>query len=236
MDARSLTPILNVSNMAESFAWFEKLGWKKLWDWGEPPSFGAVGSGACEIFLCRNAQGGRGRSAVTATFGPDGDETADKGAWMSMWVDDVDAVHRRCLDQGLEIAFPPTDMPWNVREMHVRHPDGHVFRIGRGTEEQDEGLIEAHLRASGPPLPIERVDVPVRIEKRLAALLRDLAAHKHMSLSSCLEEILLHTNEQLGDGVASPHTTRTLAHIRELKRKHGIDYDSHASYRFVERT
>ena len=38
-----------------------------------------------------------------------------------------------------------------------------------------------------------------------------------------------------GDGVASPHTRRTLMHIQELKKKHGIDYDSHASYRFVER-
>ena len=25
---------------------------------------------------------------------------------------------------------------WNVREMHVRHPDGHVFRISRGTGEK----------------------------------------------------------------------------------------------------
>jgi len=25
-------------------------------------------------------------------------------------------------------------MPWNVREMHVRHPDGHVFRVGKGIE------------------------------------------------------------------------------------------------------
>ena len=24
----------------------------------------------------------------------------------------------------------PTDMSWGVREMHVRHPDGHVFRVG----------------------------------------------------------------------------------------------------------
>src|SRR5437773_1093545 len=47
---------------------------------------------------------------------------ADKGAWMSIWVDDVDAVHQRCLQQGLEATWPPTDMPWNVREMHVRHP------------------------------------------------------------------------------------------------------------------
>jgi hypothetical protein len=45
---------------------------------------------------------------------------------------------------------------------------------------------------------------------------------------------LLQTNEPLGDGVASPHTKRTIAYIQELKKKHGIDYDSHASYRFVK--
>lgn len=33
---------------------------------------------------------------------------------------------------------PPTDMPWNVREMHVRDPDGHVCRISRGVEEDVE--------------------------------------------------------------------------------------------------
>lgn len=55
-----------------------------------------------------------------------------------------------------------------------------------------------------------------------------------MSLGSCLEEILLHTNEPFGDGVASPHTEADLRYIQELKKKHGIDYDSHASYRFVE--
>ena len=137
MIARGLTPILNVSNLAESFRWFEKLGFEKGWDWGEPPSFGAVCSGECEIFLCQDAQGGRGHGGVKATFGPGGDQTADKGVWMSIWVDDVDAVHRRCREQGLEVAFPPTDMPWGVREMHVRHPDGHVFRISRGIAEPE---------------------------------------------------------------------------------------------------
>lgn len=137
MIARGLTPILNVSNIQESFAWFEKLGWKKLWEWGDPPGFGAVGSGTCEIFLCMGGQGGRGRSSIRMTFGPDGDETADKGVWMSIWVDDVDAVHKECVERGIEIAWPPTDMEWNVREMHVRHPDGHVFRISRGFEEEE---------------------------------------------------------------------------------------------------
>jgi catechol 2,3-dioxygenase-like lactoylglutathione lyase family enzyme len=136
--AKGLTPILNVSDIAASFAWFERLGWTKGWDWGTPPTFGGVWSGTCEIFLCRGAQGGRGNGGVKMTFGPDGDETADKGAWISIWVDDVDAVHRRCLEQGLDVAWPPTDMPWGVREMHVRHPDGHVFRISKGHESTEQ--------------------------------------------------------------------------------------------------
>ena len=135
MNAHALTPILNVSNIVASFEWFEKLGWKKIWDWGDPPTFGGVSSGKCEIFLCEGGQGGRGQGSNKMTFGPTGDQIADKGAWMSMWVDDVDAVYKRCLEQNLDVTWPPTDMPWNVREMHVRHPDGHVFRISRGIEE-----------------------------------------------------------------------------------------------------
>lgn len=137
VNAKAITPILNVSDLSASFAWFEKWGWKKLWDWGAPPTFGAVGSGECEIFLCKGAQGGRGRGTNTTTFQQQGDEEADKGIWMSIWVEDVDAVHSQCVDAGLEVTFRPTNMPWNVREMHLRHPDGHVFRVSRGLH--DEG-------------------------------------------------------------------------------------------------
>ena len=137
MLARRLTPILNVSNIQESFAWFEKLGWTKAWDWGEPPTFGGVCSGECEIFLCQNGQGGRGKSAFTATFGDGSNEAAEKAVWISIWVDDVDTIHQRCVERGLDVTWPPTDMPWNAREMHVRHPDGHVFRISRGIEEAE---------------------------------------------------------------------------------------------------
>lgn len=86
MLARRLTPILNVSNIQESFAWFEKLGWTKAWDWGAPPTFGGVCSGECEIFLCQNGQGGRGKSGFSATFGPESNEAAEKAVWMSIWV------------------------------------------------------------------------------------------------------------------------------------------------------
>jgi hypothetical protein len=136
MQAKRLNPILNVSSILESFAWFEMLGWKKSWDWGDPPTFGGVCSGQCEIFLCEGGQGGRGKGGNKMTFGPQGDQSADQGVWMSIWVDDVDAEYRHCTEQGLDVTWPPTDQAWNVREMHVRHPDGHVFRISQSLEKE----------------------------------------------------------------------------------------------------
>lgn len=124
---------------------------------------------------------------------------------------------------GVEVLVPPGDRPYGLRDYRVRDLNGYNLSFGH------------HLFNAGPPIEIERVDVPVRLEKRLAALLYDLAEHKRLSLSSCLEEILLHTNEPFGDGVASPHTKGQLRHIQELKKKHGIDYDSHGSYRFKEK-
>ena len=58
-----------------------------------------------------------------------------------------------------------------------------------------------------------------------------------MSVGEMLEETFLHTFEKVSKGgVASPHTERTLSYIQELKAKHGIEYDTHASYRFVDRS
>jgi uncharacterized glyoxalase superfamily protein PhnB len=74
----------------------------------------------------------------TTTFVHDGDETADKGVWMSVWMDDVDKVYKQCVSSGLDVTFPQNDMPWGVREMHVRHTDGHVFRVSKGTHEEEK--------------------------------------------------------------------------------------------------
>ena len=124
--------------------------------------------------------------------------------------------------QGVEVVQPIGDREYELRDYTVRDLHGNYLSFGQ------------YIYNMGPPIKIERVDVPLRLEKRLAALLYDLADYKRLSLSSCVEEILLHTNEPLGDGVASPHTKGQLAHIQRLKVKHGIDYDSHGSYRFVE--
>ena len=145
--------------------------------------------------------------------------TADpKGCSVYFLVDDADALYEFHRASGVEIAEPIGDREYDIRDYSVRDLHGYYLTFGH------------NLFNAGPPIEIERVDVPVRLEKRLAALLEDLAEYKHMSVSSCLEEILLHTNDGAG-----PHTKRQLRRIEELKEKHGIDYDSHASYRFVEK-
>src|SRR5438876_9667968 len=99
MLAKRLTPILNVSNIQESFAWFEKLGWKKAWDWGDPPDFGSVCNGDQEIFLSLNCLGCR-RGPISSDVGDD----YTGGVWMCWLLKspaDVDAFYNRALEQGV---------------------------------------------------------------------------------------------------------------------------------------
>ncbi|HUQ19749.1 MAG TPA: VOC family protein [Gemmatimonadaceae bacterium] len=145
------------------------------------------------------------------------------GASVFFMVGNADELFEYHRGNGVEIIEQPADRDYGIRDYGVRDLNGYALSFGHP------------LFNAGEPIMIERVDVPVRLEKRLAALLYDLAEYKHMSVSSCLEEILLHTNEPLGDGVASPHTKGQLRYIQELKKKHGIDYDSHGSYRFREK-
>src|SRR5882757_2041379 len=73
------------------------------------PTFGCVTRGKVDIFFCEGAQG-------------------PPGMWMSICVDDVDALHEEYKSSGAVIRQPPTNIPWSVREMNVRDPDGHRFR------------------------------------------------------------------------------------------------------------
>lgn len=149
---------------------------------------------------------------------------APDGCVLYFVVGDADALFEYQRSRGVVVDVEPGDREYGLRDYMVRDHNGYRLCFGQ------------HVYTVGAPVPIERVDVTVRLERRLAALLADLAAHKRMTVGECLEEILLHTSEPFGDGVASPHTAAQLRHIQELKRRHGIDYDVHASYRFTEET
>ena len=126
-----VSPIMNVSDVGASLEWLERLGWERGFTWprgGDQITFASVqGAGHTELFLCLDGQGSRG--GPSPKFAGD-DETG--GVWMSWWVQtpaDVDGVHERAVELGYEVSMPPKDEPWGVREFHLRHPDGHTFRI-----------------------------------------------------------------------------------------------------------
>jgi catechol 2,3-dioxygenase-like lactoylglutathione lyase family enzyme len=56
-----------------------------------------------------------------------GDDMSAPG--MSVGVPDVDAVHARAVEQGLEIAYPLRDEEWGVRRFMLREPSGTIVNV-----------------------------------------------------------------------------------------------------------
>ena len=146
MKIKSVTPIMNVSSIANSVAWFESLGWRRAFAWNEggavigpdlsnvhgQADFAGVCCDECEIFLCKGAQGHRPGPIPDTVCS---DETG--GVWMSWWLESpskVDEMYALAQRLGHSIPMKPTDEPWGVREFHLRHPGGHTIRVSAGTQ------------------------------------------------------------------------------------------------------
>jgi uncharacterized glyoxalase superfamily protein PhnB len=84
-----------------------------------------------------------------------GDGKADQ--FVGVWVDDVDAMHRRVTAAGVE-AEAPVDRDYDVRSFNVTDPEGYLWgfmkRLGKGYVQRiptEEGGLEEIL----PPTPSE---------------------------------------------------------------------------------
>jgi len=108
----SSVPILSVKSVRASIDYYvHKLGFEKEWDWGDPPTFACVWRDQVRIFLCEGGQGA-------------------PGTWISIFVQDVDALHDDYQRRGATIRQAPTNFAWGVREMNVEDLDGHRLRLG----------------------------------------------------------------------------------------------------------
>ena len=85
-------------------------------------------------------------------------------------------------------------------------------------------------------MDIERVQLGVRMERRMVKVLKGLAEFEGVTFGQLLEKIVLHSFEPIpgneGEMAASPHGKRALAAIKDLKRIYGMDYDVHATRAF----
>jgi uncharacterized glyoxalase superfamily protein PhnB len=116
-------PILNVKNVAASLGYYcTKLGFEKDFSWpfsgdtgGETlPTFAQVSRGHFSVMLAQEEQGGPG-----------------------MWIyldlaslEDLAALHQEYRASAVKMIEPPTDKPWEMREMLIEDVDGHILRIG----------------------------------------------------------------------------------------------------------
>ena len=109
-------PILFSKDVSKSITYFiEQLKFENKWEWDSPATFGGVSRDNVEIFFCKDDQG-------------------QPGTWLSLVVDNVDEYFELIKNSGAKILFPPKTHEWNMREMLVECPDGHIVRFGHNTD------------------------------------------------------------------------------------------------------
>lgn len=109
-------PILFSSDVKRSLQFYtDVLGFDDSWEWGDPVDFGGIVKDNVEIFFCLRDQG-------------------SPGTWIAIILDNVDEYYEQIKDKGAKIISPPTSHEWNMREMLVEDPDGHVIRFGHRIE------------------------------------------------------------------------------------------------------
>ncbi len=88
---------------------------------------------------------------------------------------------------------------------------------------------EESSRLEDNNISVERVQIGVRMEKRMVKVLKALAEYHDISLGDLLEGIVLHAFENV-----TPFSEETLQRIAQLKEVYGMDYGVSASHRFSE--
>lgn len=109
-------PILYSRDVKRSLSFYtEVLGFDDCWEWGDPTDFGGVVKDGVEIFFCLNDQG-------------------HPGTWIAIILDNVDEYYQQIKGKGAKILVEPVDREWNMREMLIEDPDGHIIRFGNRIE------------------------------------------------------------------------------------------------------
>lgn len=104
-------PIINVTDMATSLAFYEKtLGFVKEWEAAvDGDKVAGIARDGCAIYLCQGSQGAR-------------------GSWLWIGVESAEYFDQ-VVASGAAIVQEATNYPW-AYELRVQDPDGNVLRLG----------------------------------------------------------------------------------------------------------
>ncbi len=120
--------VIKVKDYRKSFEFYKDiLGLKLSSSWQRKDSWGALFSA--------------GNAIVEIIWFPDGDDSLDCGYVMErkkvridFEVHDIDILHKRFSDTGLDIADIPHDVPWGFRIFTIKDPDGIPITLAQPLE------------------------------------------------------------------------------------------------------
>ena len=112
MSIRRVVPDTKSKDLAQSRAFYvDFLGFEMAMDMGFVMTFVSPSNPTAQISVVRDDGG--------PALLPD----------VSVEVADVDQVHTRAVERGLQIAYPLTDEPWGVRRFFVVDPNGTILNV-----------------------------------------------------------------------------------------------------------
>ena len=112
---KSSTAVLAVADIVATVKFYcDVLGFRQNWLWGNPPTFGCVGSGKIEIFLNLQPELARRVEGHEHFFDVEGD---------------VEALYQQHRAASAQIISPLENKPWGIREYTVRDPSGYHLRF-----------------------------------------------------------------------------------------------------------
>ena|SRR5258708_33714616 len=112
---RASIPVMTVKNILESMAYYhDKLGFDVAFEYGKPTFYVGLCSGEVSLHLVLASQTPRlpGNGAV------------------SIFVDDVDAVHADLVKRGAKVLKEPKDYDYGLRDFDVADLDGNMIFFG----------------------------------------------------------------------------------------------------------
>jgi hypothetical protein len=89
-------------------------------------------------------------------------------------------------------------------------------------------LVQEYSPTDTSEISVERVQLGVRMEKRMVKVLKALAEATDMTLTELFEDVMLHALE----GHSTFSDPKLLEDITDFKRLYGMNYGIHDSYRF----
>ena len=108
---------LAVHDMSRSVRFYAALGFSVRYG-GEHAAFTSLHAGSCYLSLIAQPA----------------DRSWSRWGRVIFHVSDVDAFHRRAVEQGLAPTTAPADAPWGERYFRISDPDGHELSFARRQE------------------------------------------------------------------------------------------------------